>query len=51
MTHVEDYDLGVRRIDCVKNEIWVANGGEHADVGLVGQMTDLGNPGAGRRPL
>lgn len=52
MTHMEDYDLGVCRIDRVKDEIWVANGGEHADAGLVCKMTDLGkHPGAGRRPL
>ena len=42
MTHMEDYDLGVCRIDRVKDEVWVANGGEHADAGFVGKMTDLG---------
>lgn len=42
MTHVENHDLGVIRIDNVKDEIGVANGWEHADAGFVGKMTSLG---------
>lgn len=40
MPYVEN-DLGVGRIDRVKDEIWVPNGWEHADAGLVGQMTSV----------
>jgi hypothetical protein len=39
MVHVENYDLGVGRVDRVKDQIRVANGREHADAGLVGEMT------------
>jgi len=42
MTHVEDHNLGVIRIDRVKDEIRVANGWEHTDARLVGKMTSLG---------
>lgn len=42
MAHMEDHDLGVSRIDCVKDEIGIANGWEHADTGFVGEMTSLG---------
>lgn len=41
MTHVEDHNLGVIRIDRVENEIGIANGWEHADARLVRQMTGL----------
>lgn len=42
MAHVENHDLSVIRIDCVKDEIRVPNGWEHADAGFVGKMTSLG---------
>lgn len=41
MTHMKDYDLGISGIDCVKYEIRVANGWEHADAGFVGKVTSL----------
>lgn len=42
MAYVENHDLGVIRIDSVKDEIRVANGWEHADAGFVGEMASLG---------
>lgn len=41
MTHMKDNDLGISGIDCVKYEIRVANGWEHADAGFVGEVTSL----------
>lgn len=42
MAHVENHDLGIIRIDSVKDEIRVANGWEHADTRFVREMTSLG---------
>lgn len=42
MTHMEDHDLRISRIDRVKDEIGVANGWKHANAGFVGKMTSLG---------
>lgn len=42
MAHVENHDLGIIRIDSVKDEIRIANGWEHADTRFVGEMTSLG---------
>ena len=41
MPHVENYDLGVCRIDRVKDQIWIAYRWEHADARLVSKMTSL----------
>jgi hypothetical protein len=42
MAHMENYDLGVGRVDRVKDQIRVVNGWKHADAGLVGEMTRFG---------
>jgi hypothetical protein len=42
MAYMEDHDLCVCKIDRVEHQIRIANSGEYADVGFVGQVTCFG---------